>query len=79
MGTFNWETLEGDRADFVYSLCSNGRFMTGNSNERLAIVFDYPPLEYEDVTVSFVDLGEMGDYGQEIGQMLMQTLGLETT
>lgn len=65
-----WWNIDGEPVEIVFSLCKNGRWMSSGSG----IFFDY--LEHEDIAIAN---SELEDLGEDVSQMLLQVLNLETT
>lgn len=68
-----WWTVDGEPVEIVFSLVRNGRWSEWEGR-RVGIFFDY--LDYEGISIA---LPELEDLGEDVSQMLLQVLNLETT
>ena len=72
MSSFTW-IIDGTPVEIVFSLVRNGRWMEWQDT-RVGVRFDY--LDYEGIAIG---LSELEDLGEDVSQMLLQVLNLETT
>jgi len=68
-----WWNIDDESVEIIFSLCRNGRWAEWEG-ERVGIRFDY--LEYEDIGIGISDLE---DLDEDVSDMLLQVLNLETT
>lgn len=68
-----WWNIDGEPVEIIFSLCRNGRWMESNGR-RVGIWFDY--LDHEGIDIGMTDLE---DLGQDVQDMLLQVLNLEST
>jgi hypothetical protein len=74
MSGFSW-IIDGEIVEIIFSLVRNGRWMIGpRTGQRVGVRFDY--LEYEGIAIG---LSELEDLGDDVSQMLLQVLNLEST
>lgn len=77
MKSFWWNNY-GDMIEIIFSLCRNGRWVE-YQGRRVAIRFDYLDYNDDDLGSVCIGLSELEDMGEEVAQMLLQVLDLETT
>jgi len=68
-----WWNIGGEPVEIIFSLVRNGRWIE-SEGQRIGVFFDY--LDYESIAIA---LFELEDLGEDVSQMLLQVLNLETT
>ena len=73
-----WWAVDNKPIEIIFSLCRNGRWME-YEGKRVGVRFHY--LEHNDVDQWGIDIGlsELEDLGENVANMLLQVLNLETT
>lgn len=68
-----WWNINDQPVEIIFSLCRNGRWSEWQGR-RVGVRFDY--LEHEGISIAMPDLE---DLGEDVSNMLLQVLNLETT
>jgi hypothetical protein len=77
MSSFSW-IIDGEPVEIVFSLVRNGRWMEWQG-ERVGVRFDYLDYNNDNLGSIAIALSELEDLGEDVSQMLLQVLNLETT
>ena len=77
MSSFTW-IIDGESVEIVFSLVRNGRWMEWQG-ERVGVRFDYLDYNNDNLGSISISFSELEDLGEDVSQMLLQVLNLETT
>jgi len=77
MSSFSW-IIDGEPVEIVFSLVRNGRWMEWQG-ERVGVRFDYLDYNNDNLGSISISFSELEDLGEDVSQMLLQVLNLETT